>query len=75
MLDRLMKYILVKIYVFDLYYYNVVLLKKMFIKCLGNLLIWFVFSLIVVNWNLSNKKKIKIIFFCLIDGDFDIILY
>lgn len=75
MLDRLMKYILVKIYVFDLYYYNVVLLKKMFIKCLGNLLNWFVFSLIVVNWNLSNKKKIKIIFCCLIDGDFDIILY
>lgn len=58
MLDGLMKYILVKIYVFDLYYYNVVLLKKMFIKCLGNLLNWFVFSLIVVNWNLRNKKKI-----------------
>lgn len=75
MSDRSMKYTLVKIYALDLYYYNAVSPKKMFIKCLGNSLTWSASSLIVVNRNSSNKKKIKIIFFCSIDGDFDTILY
>lgn len=75
MSDGSMKYTLVKIYALDLYYYNAVSPKKMFIKCLGNSLNWSASSLIVVNRNSSNKKKFKIIFFCSIDGDFDTILY
>lgn len=58
MSDRSMKYTLVKIYALDLYYYNAVSPKKMFIKCLGNSLTWSASSLIVVNRNSSNKNKI-----------------
>lgn len=57
MSDRSMKYTLVKIYALDLYYYNAVSPKKIFIKCLGNSLNWSASSLIVVNRNSSNKKK------------------
>lgn len=57
MSDGSMKYTLVKIYALDLYYYNAVSLKTMFIKCLGNSLNWSASSLIVVNRNSSNKKN------------------